>query len=537
MNRRTVLTRLGAAAAGLAGCLRRPFSLFGSELPEHSGAVFDGATSIILLHTNDLHGHLTGWQGWEGELKGRMLGGVSRLAGAIHHIRSEAVDSVLLLDAGDLIGDTMIADLTQGRALIRAFNHLRYDALTFGNHEPDFGVAALRKRMEEAEFPFVAANLQSKAGDVPFCPPYVIKKVGGVSVGILGLTYDKTPWTTAPKNVDELVFLEPVAAIERYLPKMRNDGADVAVVLSHLGLSGDKQLAKSVQGIDVIVGGHSHNRMERAEQVGGTLIVQAGAHGSDLGRLDLTVQGGRITSHRHSLVVLDHKNVLPDEATEALVATLLSPHEAALNEEVGTASEWLVRAQTIAGQEARRRDEESPVDSLFADIIRQELKADIAFLPGVGYGVAIPPGRITAAQIRQLVPHEGKLVTMRLSGSQVRDILEQAVENVFAVDPKAKVGGMIQVAGLRFRYDSSREMGRRVTHVELTGDKWMIEHDYVIATNSMLAKGGHNQRSFLDGKETTEHGSQYETIKRWIRLHSPVSVPERGRIAAEQNGP
>ena len=94
-----------------------------------------------------------------------------------------------------------------------------------------------------------------------------------------------------------------------------------------------------------------------------------------------------------------------------------------------------MRAQTLAGQEARKRYEESPIDSLFADILREETKADVALLPGVGYGVAIPPGPITAAQLRQLVPHEGKVVTMRLSGIQIIEVLEQAVENVFTDDP------------------------------------------------------------------------------------------------------
>ena len=287
----------------------------------------------------------------------------------------------MLLDAGDLIGDTMIADLTEGQALIRAFNHLKYDAMTFGNHEPDFGMAALRDRIKEAKFPFVAANLANRSDGESFVAPYVIKKLAGISVGIVGLTYPKTPWTTSPKNVEELTFLDPVAAIELQLPKLLRDGSDLIVVLSHLGLAGDKQLATAVSGIDVIVGGHSHNRMERAEQVGNTLIVQAGAHGSDLGRLDLTIQDGKIAFHKRALTILDHAKIPPDAATDSLVAELLRPHEAALNEKVGTAADWLVRAQTIAGQESRKRDEESPADSLFADIVRESLKVDVVFDP------------------------------------------------------------------------------------------------------------------------------------------------------------
>ena len=298
-----------------------------------------GASTLTILHTNDIHGHLTAWQGWDGDLKGKTIGGLAHLASAINLVRKEAGDAVLLLDAGNLIGDTMIADLTEGQALIRVFNHLKYDAMTFGNHEPDFGMAALRDRIKEANFPFVAANLANQSDRESFVSPYVIKKLAGVSVGIVGLTYPKTPWTTSPKNVEELSFLDPVSAIELQLPKLHRDGVDLIVVLSHLGLGADKQLAAAVSGIDVIVGGHSHNRMEHAEQVGYTLIVQAGAHGSDLGRLDLTIQDGKIASHKHALTLLDHAKIRPDAATDRLVAELLRPHEAALNENVGTAAD------------------------------------------------------------------------------------------------------------------------------------------------------------------------------------------------------
>ena len=336
--------------------------------------------------------------------------------------------------------------------------------------------------------------------------------------------------TTAAKNVAEVEFQDPVPAVKHYLPKMRDDGAEVIVVLSHLGLGGDKVLAKAVDGIDVIVGGHSHNRMEKVEKVGGTLIVQAGAHGSDLGRLDLTVEKGKITAHRRTLVPLDHDTVPADAADEKFVEELLDPHRKALDEVIGEASGWLVRAQTLAGQEAHKRDQESPIDSLFADILREATKADIALLPGVGYGVAIPAGPVTAAQLRQMVPHEGKVVTMRLTGTQVIEVLEQAVENTFTDDSATKLGGMIQVGGIKFRYDPALAKGRRVWDVERVGGKWEPTAEYTVVTNSLLAGGGHSYRTLTKGEKRTEHGSQYETIRRWFEKNSPVATPTPGRI-------
>lgn len=485
---------------------------------------------LTILHTNDLHGHLAPWTGWDGDLKGKTVGGLGRLAGAVREARRDAGEAVLLLDAGDLLGDTMIADLTEGKALVAALNSLGYDAMTVGNHEPDFGVAALGKRMTEASFPVVAANLTERGTGKPFAKPYVIKTVGGVKVGVLGLAYPKTPWTTAKKNVEGLSFEEPVGAVKRYLPKMREEGAELAVVLSHLGLGGDQHLARAVPGIDVIVGGHSHNRMDKAAAVGTTLIVQAGAHGSDLGRLDLTVENGRVIDHRRTLIPLIHDAVPSDAAAEKLLDSLLSGHEKALSEVVGRAADWLVRAQTLAGQEARKRDEESPADSLFADILRAETRADVTFLPGVGYGVAIPPGEVTASQLRQLLPHDGKVVTMRLTGREVTEVLEQAVENTFSDDPVVKVGGMIQVSGIRFRYDPGAVKGRRVTSVNRTDGTWDPATEYRVATNSMLAAGGHNYQTLTRGRERAEGGSQYEVIRKWFGKNSPVAPPAPGRI-------
>ena len=304
----------------------------------------------------------------------------------------------------------------------------------------------------------------------------------------------------------------------------------MVIALTHLGLGADTHLARTVEGIDVIVGGHSHNRMTEALRVGNTLIVQAGAHGSDLGRLDLTIQGGKITAHARTLIPLDHARIPSDLSTARLIDKLLEPHRKALAERVGTAKGWLVRAQTLAGQAARKRDQESPIDSLFADILRAETKAEVGLLPGVGYGVAIPPGPITAAQLRQMLPHEGKVVTLRLTGTQIREILEQSLENTYTDNPAKKVGGMIQVSGIRFRYDASRPRGSRVLQIERTEGRWNVKRTYKVVTNSMLAHGGHNYRTFLKGQDRTEGGSQYETIRRWIAGHSPVSTPPPGRI-------
>ena len=410
---------------------------------ERTGHV-DHVRFITILHTNDIHGHLDSWRGWNGELKGRTVGGIDRLSARVREARSLLLpNSVVLLDAGDAIGDTMIAAETEGGAVIEMMNALGYDAMVVGNHEPDFTAETLRARMAEARFPVLGANIINRSTGESFTTPYIIRDVNGVRIGILGLAYPNTPLTSTRKNIEGLRFRGAVETAREYVPRLRHEGAEIIIALTHLGLSADKHLAESVDGIDVIVGGHSHNRMTESLEVRGTVIVQAGAHGSDLGRLDLTIENGRIVSSLRTLISITDEE--SDREIADLIARQRTPYEEKMNAIVGRAKTLIARAQTIAGQEPERREEESPADDLFADAIREATGAEIAFLPGLGYGVALHPGPISAASLRNLLPHDGAVWIMRLTGSHIRQVLEQAIENTVTTECVAKYFGSIGI--------------------------------------------------------------------------------------------
>lgn len=510
-----LLPILGALLA-LAACAR----------PEPTSDV-----TLTILHTNDLHGHVEPWSGWD-ELAGREIGGLDRLATAVREVSREVgEENVLLLDAGDTIGDTMISAETEGRAVIAAMNAIGYDAMVVGNHEPDFGPEALAQRIREARFPVLAANLVGHEDGRPFTAPCLRRTVNGVRVAILGLAYPNTALTTAAKNVAGLEFRDAIETARAWVPRLRRE-AELVVVLSHFGLSADRRLAEAVPGIDVIVGGHSHNRMGKAARVGGTLIVQAGAHGSDLGRLDLAIANGRVTGHRRRLILIDNARFRPDPEVAAVVRAAVAPHRAKLEAPLGVAGGPLVRAQTLAGQEPRARDEPSPADMLFADLVRRETGVDLVLLPGVGYGVALPPGPIRAAALRNLIPHEARIVTLTLTGAQIREILEQSLENTYTQDPRVKVGGLVQVSGLAFTYRREGKQGERVQAARVGDAPLDPARRYRVATNSLLAEGGHRYRTFLDAPDRREHGSQYALIESAIRAAGTVVAPAAPRIRA-----
>lgn len=485
--------------------------------------------TITIFHTNDIHGHLDAWKGWEGELKDQTIGGLDRIAARVREQRATmAPNSSLLLDAGDTIGDTMIADETEGRAIIETMNAMGYDAMVVGNHEPDYTAEKLRTRIAEARFPVLAANIKHRWRGKLFTKPYVIKTVNGIKVGILGIAYPNTPLTTAKKNVKKLRFSQAVPTAQTYVPQMRDEGAQIIIALTHLGINADKHLAEKVDGIDVIVGGHSHNRMKDALKVRQTLIVQAGAHGSDLGRLDLNIANGKVASFQRTLISVTGPE--SDSAVASTIAQQKAPFEQKMNAVIGNATSVIPRAQTIAGQEPAKRDAESPADDLFADAVRESMKTQIAFLPGVGYGVALQPGNITTAELRNLIPHDSAVWTMRLTGGQIRDVLEQSIENFTTQDTTKKVGGMIQVSGLQFSYKPDAPFNQRVQSVTVAGKPLEFGRSYSVATNALLAQGGHNYLSFKQGRDRHEGGKQFDIVKSWIAARGNVAAPPTDRI-------
>ena len=491
---------------------------------------------IVILHTNDLDGHLTGWHGWEGDLKGKYVGGLSRVAAVVRGVRTDVGrDRVLVLDAGDAFGGTMIADLTKGKAVVESMNAVGYDATCLGCHETELALPGLEDCIKAAHFPVLAANVFTLPAHAVFTQPYVLRKVGDIQIGIIGLC-DPDPAQKPPhKDEGELAVEASVPAARETVAELKRRGAQVIVALTHLGLEADEQLAQAVPEINVIVGGRSHNRVHNAHQIGHTLIVQAGAFGSDVGRLDLHVDpDGLVVSQHHELITLDHDILGGNPKTKRAVDAQEAPFRAQLDEHVAQAVTPIIRAQTLAGQETCRRDQQSPADSLFADILRQETGSDFALLPGVGYGVAIPPGPITAEALGNLLPHDPKVMTMKLTGAQLREILEQSIENVLTDDPTKEVGGMIQVSGLRFTYNPHKQPFQRVTSIRALGGKPLESAKaYTVAVPSTLADGGSNCRTFLDGQDREEHGSEYETVKAWMLKQEKVSVPADMRIVSE----
>jgi 5'-nucleotidase/UDP-sugar diphosphatase len=285
---------LGAVA--LVGAVLLPSNAPTNDGPtavaEITGATPPAATNsietIIILHTNDLHGAVEPEARSGGGLG--ESGGLVNLVSLVDELRLEDPERTLLLDAGDTLQGTYVSNSTQGQVVVDAMNAAGYDAWALGNHEFDWGQDVLRARVSQADFPALAANLLDTATGETWdvVEPYAIIPVGRANVAILGLAYPDTPTINKPENVAGLTFSAAEAAVRRYLPELESE-ADLIVVLSHLGYDGDRALASAVSGIDLIIGGHTHTFLEPPAEVNNTIIAQAGIKGQVVGRLELTV--------------------------------------------------------------------------------------------------------------------------------------------------------------------------------------------------------------------------------------------------------
>ena len=331
---------------------------------------------IRILHVNDFHGFAEPYKPLGSD---EMLGGIAYLAGKADELRKEKPS--LLFSAGDMIQGNNWANLSQGESVIELMNEMGFDAMVLGNHEFDFGQDVLRKRISEAKFPVLGANVEGLGN----LKPYIIKNLKDVKVGIIGVVTEDVPISTHPRNVAGLKFMSPIDTGEKYIAELKNK-ADLIIILSHIGYPADRILAERVKGIDVIVGGHSHTKIEKPVKVGNTIIVQAWEHAKVLGVLELTVEDGKIIGFEGRLEEIKPKIGKEDKAVFTIVEKYKQKVNAVLNERVGEAE------VDLDGENVRRR--ETNLGNLIADIMRHASGADVTIINGGGIRTSIKKGEI-----------------------------------------------------------------------------------------------------------------------------------------------
>jgi 2',3'-cyclic-nucleotide 2'-phosphodiesterase (5'-nucleotidase family) len=429
---------------------------------------------------NDFHGFALPYKPYGSD---EAQGGLAFLAARAEELRAEK--PTLFLAAGDLIQGNNWANLSQGKSSIEAMNAMHCDAMVVGNHEFDFGRAVIKERIGEANFPVLGANVIG----MEKLKPYIVKDLDGISIAIIGIVTDDTPVTTHPKNVSGLQFLSPDDTVEKYVRELRGKN-NIIVVLSHIGFSADTDLAMKVDGIDIIVGGHSHTKIEKPALIGKTFVVQAFEHGKALGVLDLTLENGRIVQVGGRLEPIKPIGK-ENKAVAAIVTRYQQQVDSVMNETVGEALADLDGANV--------RLQETNLGNLVTDVMRNASGADAAIINGGTIRTSIKQGNVKVSDIYAVVPFDNYIVAIKLTGQQIRDTLEHGVSAI-----EEGEGRFPQVSGLTFTYDRKGPKGKRVKEIFIAGKPLVADKEYTVATNDFLAAGGDGYKAFGDSVKSSK---------------------------------
>lgn len=425
------------------------------------------ADHLVILHSNDSHGALFAPDA--GSAIGD-VGGIARVASAVRQVRTQCPGEVLLLHAGDVLsrGDVLTVG-TRGRVNFELMKHIGYDVMTPGNGDFYGGVLPLIAAQRQAALPMIHANIAKKASGELLFPPYVLRKVNGIRIAVLGLGVVRMEHPLAKP----LAFRDPLAEAAHYVPGLRRK-ADLVVVLSHLGYEADQALAARVPGIDLIVGGHSHTVLHEPLRVAGpdgtrdVVIVQAGNLERFLGRVDIDVdkRAGRVESvHIESHLIPLDASVTPDANVLAVLQKELQP----LTEVLGSVREGL----------AHPKEGESPMALWVAAQMRDAVGADAALVERSGVSAPLEPGEVTLADIYRVTPYRNSVVLVEMSVAQFRSALQSPLAFAAAGTPAPSVDGseVLLVAMTEFGHGATPGMaempaastGARLDHVIIAG--------------------------------------------------------------------
>jgi len=486
-----------------------------------AGPAMAAQVQITILHTNDFHGALLPSENKKMVPPPDKVGGSAYLAGYVEEVRKENPAGVLLLDAGDIAQGTPISNLFAGLPVIEAMNLESYNAATLGNHEFDWGRKSLDRMLRTAGFPFVSSNVVVTATGrgIPGTIPYLMLDVKGVRFGILGLTNPETPSIVMASNVEGIEFRDPVATIDRYYPILKARGAEVILVLSHCGFEEDKELAAKTRGIDIIVGGHSHTEVPDPAVVNGTIVVQAGTKGRFMGRLDLTIddESGQIlahTQHQENVPIIDSK-ITP----VAAVAALVERYNAQVAPIMGT----VIGKALVDVPHSREATMDTPLGDLLTDIMCRVTGAQVALLNSGGIRASLDQGDITMEDVFNIMPFDNCLVTMDLTGDQIRSLLEYGVRGTSA----------LQVSGISMTFDPTAPEGERIRSLMIAGESVQPDQLYKVATLDFLATGGDGYKVFRDGKNL-QYGELFrDAIINYVKANPELTAPPTGRVKSQ----
>jgi len=412
------------------------------------------------------------------------VGGLDRVATIINAIRADRPDA-LLFDGGDTWHGSYTCHHTAGQDMVNVMNALKPDAMTF-HWEFTLGSERVQEIVESLPFAALGQNIFDAEWDEPaeLFKPYKFFERGGAKVAVIGQAFPYMPIANPGWMFPEYSFGIRDENMQAMVDEVRAAGADLVVVLSHNGFDVDKKMAGKVQGIDVILSGHTHDALPEPVLVGKTHIIASGSNGKFVSRVDLDVRDGQLMGLRHKLIPVFSDVIAPDPAVAQLIEAERAPFKDQLAEVIGQTDTLLYRRGNFNGT----------WDDLICDALLSEREADIAMSPGVRWGPSLVPGDdITREDIWNVTSMSyGAAYRSEMTGEFIKVILEDVADNIFNPDPYYQQGGdMVRIGGMGYRIDISKPQGERISEMTLlrTGELIDPSKSYVVSGWASVNEG------------------------------------------------
>lgn len=510
--------------------------------PARHASPAEGALSLTILHTNDTHSHIAGINKYGNACfdDTDCRGGLARIATAIRTAKSQN-DNVIALDAGDQFQGTLFYSVNKWPMLAELDQHMPYDAMTLGNHEFDEGCLELTRFLAALPFPVLAANLKPAKG----CPmlkgnytPYTLLTVRGQKVAVVGIANNEVVSLAAA--CPRTFFEDTAACLQRTVRDLEAQGVKHIIALTHIGLPEDRKLARSVDGVDIIVGGHSHSYLGPDSEEGPYPIIERSPSGQPV----LVVTAKRAAQYLGELNVIFDAQGVPlrwsggarelavseprDAETSALVQKYAASLDEFRNHKVGSH-----HLSLPDGIDACREDD-CLGGSLIADAMLEYARpfgGQVALCNGGSVRAALPSGDISRGDLLSVIPFGNTLVMREITGERLLAALEHGVSEEGGQGPR-----LLHTAGLRYVVDAARPAGSRIVRAEIlnekdTGTPLDRKARYVIVTIEYLARGGDAYEMLKDSKVIpSPEPIDITVVEDYLKKHSPLPQPEGERI-------
>lgn len=468
-----------------------------------------GYKTISIVHVNDTHGRIE-----ENEKNGEL--GFAKLKTYFDNRNSN--NNALLLNAGDVVHGTTFATISRGESVIDVMNQMGFDAMTAGNHDFNYGYQRLVELNNRANFPILASNVINQDGSHIIDSDKIIE-IDGVKIGIFGLATEETKTKSSPANTEGLTFANSIETAQNEVNNLRNQGAQIIICLSHLGEDKESKetstmIAENVEGIDLIIDGHSHTELQNGRYVGNTLIAQAKAHGYFIGDVTLLLdKDNKIVSKSASLKPYARmKHLYANKETLAQIEAVSNENKKVLDQNVGQTSVDLEGARNMV------RTRETNLGNYITDAMIKATGADVAITNGGGIRDSISAGNITKGDVLTVFPFTNFAVTLEVPGSVIKEALEHGL-----TDAPNSAGKFPQIGGMMVKYDSTRPAGDRVTEITIAGEAIDPNKNYNLVTNDFMSIGGDGYEMFKAYQRTGEYELISEIFENAIRNDGEIN--------------